>query len=97
MVILYILDSNQLSCGLSHQFINQTQHHGVSSQMKLISLIHSKSTLLTTMVKKENVVIMLTQGTFDVDLVSNGFKLLTNVGEVNEGSSGTDRYVYCAG
>ena len=35
------------------------------------------------------------QGTFDIDLVSNGFKLLTNVGEVNEGSSGTDRYVYC--
>ena len=36
------------------------------------------------------------QGTFNIDLVSNGFKLLTNVGEVNEGSSGTDRYVYCA-
>ena len=39
----------------------QTQHHGVSSQMKLISLIHSTiHSMLTTMVKKENVVIMLT-------------------------------------
>ena len=42
-------------------YIKQTQHHGVSSQMKLISLIHSTiHSMLTTMVKKENVVIMLT-------------------------------------
>ena len=38
-----------------------------------------------------------TKKPLNVDLVSNGFKLLTNVGEVNEGSGQDDRYVYCAG
>ena len=35
------------------------------------------------------------EGTFDIDLLSNGFKLRTNVGEVNEGGA-NDTYVYCA-
>ena len=34
-------------------------------------------------------------GTFDIDLLSNGFKLRTLVGEVNEGGA-NDTYVYCA-
>ena len=34
-------------------------------------------------------------GTFDIDLLSDGFKIRTNVGEINEGGSG-DYYIYCA-
>ena len=34
-------------------------------------------------------------GTFDIDLLSDGFKIRTNVGEINEGGSG-DYYLYCA-
>jgi hypothetical protein len=38
-------------------------------------------------------------GTFDIDLLSNGFKIRTNVGEINEGAAGGgsgDYYLYCA-
>ena len=34
-------------------------------------------------------------GTFDIDLLSDGFKIRTNVGEINEGGSG-NYYLYCA-
>ena len=34
-------------------------------------------------------------GTFDIDLLSDGFKIRTNVGEINEGGSG-NYYIYCA-
>ena len=77
--------------------MKQTPHHGVSLQNETYHNNPFQKPLYANKTINEGYRGNgSNEGTFNVDLVSNGFKLLTNVGEVNEGSGANDRYVYCA-